>query len=429
MKLMNAKGTRDYAPEEMIQRQKITKQLTEVFELFGFSPLETPIIERYDVLAAKYAGGAEILKETFKLKDQGKRNLSLRYDLTVPFCRFIAMNSQLKMPFKRYQIGPVFRDGPIKLGRLRQFVQCDIDIVGTNSMMADAEIVKIALKIFKKLKLDVIIEINNRKVLDGLLEALNIPKEKWVDCILIIDKIKKINRTNLIKELKQKGVSKKNADELLDLFTISGTNKQKIKTLNDKFKNRLLKEGLEEIKEVLDYVKNKNVIFSISLARGLAYYTGTVFEGIMKDGCFSSSLCGGGRYDKMIGAFIGKGNYPTVGISFGIEPILEVLKMKSRIENKKSVTQVYVIPIGIGPDVLSIVNEFRSNGIRTDFDLIGKSISKNLNYANKMEIPFVAIVGQKELNKKKIKLKDMNSGEDYTLTLSSAIKIILNTKN
>jgi len=191
MNLERAKGTKDYPPEEKIARQEVIDKLRAIFELYGFSPLETPIIERFDVLSAKYAGGAEILKETFKFKDQGDRELGLRYDLTVPLARFIGMNPNLKMPFKRYQMGQVFRDGPIKTGRQREFWQCDVDTVGTKNMIADAEFIKIAQRFFEAIGLNVIIEINNRKLLDGLLEDLKIPEDKKNDVIIAIDKLKK----------------------------------------------------------------------------------------------------------------------------------------------------------------------------------------------------------------------------------------------
>ncbi|MFA6889258.1 MAG: ATP phosphoribosyltransferase regulatory subunit, partial [Candidatus Woesearchaeota archaeon] len=167
VQLLNAKGTQDFPPEEKILRNKIEKVLVDTFELYGFSPLDTPVLERYDLMASKYAGGAEILKETFKLMDQGKRELCLRYDLTVPFCRFIGMNPSLKMPFKRYQIGTVYRDGPVASDRLRIFTQCDVDTVGTKSMAADAECLLLAESVFKQLKIAVTIEVNNRKFLDG----------------------------------------------------------------------------------------------------------------------------------------------------------------------------------------------------------------------------------------------------------------------
>ncbi len=419
IELMNAKGTKDFKPEEKIARDKVIDLFRDVFEIYGFSPLETPVIERLDVLSAKYAGGDEILKETFKLKDQGKRDLGLRYDLTVPFSRFVGMNPTMKMPFKRYQMGSVFRDGPIKKGRIREFIQCDVDIVGTKNMVADAEIVKVTQDFFKRAKLDVVIEINNRKLLDGILDSLDIPKNKRIDVILAIDKIKKFSIKDIEKELKRKGVKK--VSELLKVFKTAGSNKEKLERLRKFLKTDKAVEGLNEIEEVLSYVNEKNVEFSISLARGLAYYTGTVFEVFMKKGDFKSSLAGGGRYDKMIGDYLGSGDYPAVGISFGVEPILEVMKMNKKIDSKKTVTDVFVIPINVGKKVFKIVDELRKNGIKTDLDLMNRGISKNLSYVNKYGIPYVIFVGEEELKKKKVKLKNMKTGKEEFLDLKAVI--------
>ncbi len=424
MQLMNAKGTRDFPPEEKIVRQNVLDVFRNVFESFGYSPLETPLIERLDILTAKYAGGAEILKETFTFKDQGKRELGLRYDLTVPFSRFVGMNPTMKMPFKRYQIGRVFRDGPIKLGRYREFWQCDVDIVGTKNMLADAEIVMVTQDVFKKLGLDVVIEVNNRKLLDGLLESLKIPENKRMDVILAIDKIKKVSIKEIEKELATKGVDKKKVDEMLKIFKTSGSNKEKITKLKKIVKTPAGIEGLNEIEECLSYLNDKNVEFSISLCRGLAYYTGTVFEGFLKDGSFKSSLCGGGRYDKMIGDYLGSGDYPALGISFGIEPITEVLKMKSKCEVRKTVTELFILPIGTTKECIKIAAEIRKQGVKVDMDVMGRGISKNLNYANSLGIPYVAFVGSDELKKKKIKLKDMKSGKEELISVKDVVKKI-----
>ncbi len=424
MQLMNAKGTRDFPPEEKIVRQNVLDIFRQVFESFGYSPLETPIIERLDILTSKYAGGAEILKETFTFKDQGKRDLGLRYDLTVPFSRFVGMNPTMKMPFKRYQIGRVFRDGPIKLGRYREFWQCDVDIVGTKNMLADAEIVMVTQDVFKKLGLDVVIEVNNRKLLDGLLESLKIPENKRMDVILAIDKIKKVSLEEIEKELASKGVEKKKVDEMLKIFKTSGSNKEKIAKLKKIVKTPKGIEGLNEIEECLSYIKGKNVEFSISLCRGLAYYTGTVFEGFLKDGSFKSSLCGGGRYDKMIGDYLGSGEYPALGISFGIEPITEVLKMKNKCDVKKTVTELFILPIGTTKECIKIASQLRKEGVKVDMDVMGRGISKNLNYANSLGIPYVAFVGSNELKKKKIKLKDMKSGKEELISVKDVVKKI-----
>ena len=203
MDLQLPKGTRDFAPEEKIVRDKVVNTLKESFELYGFAPLETPVFEKFDVLSSKYTGGAEILKETFKLKDQGGRDLGLRYDLTVPLARYVAMNPNLKMPFKRYEIGRVFRDGPVSKDRIREFTQCDVDTIGSESMLADAEMLAIASEIFSKLNLKFIIRVNNRKILDAILENFNIQKEKRETVILSIDKLDKIGNEEVRKELKK----------------------------------------------------------------------------------------------------------------------------------------------------------------------------------------------------------------------------------
>ncbi|MEA3430427.1 MAG: histidine--tRNA ligase [Nanoarchaeota archaeon] len=422
MKLQRAKGTRDFNPEEKIMRNKVVDVLREVFELFGFPPLETPLIERTDVLAAKYAGGAEILKEMFQLTDQGGRKLALRYDLTVPFSRYVGMNPTVKMPFKRYQIGRVFRDGPIKLGRYREFWQCDVDVMGCNKMTAEVELLNLGVMAFKKIGLKVIISVNNRKVLDGILDAFGISDDKKVEIILTIDKIKKIPRKDLIAELKQKGV--KDVNKLLKIFEVEGTNKEKIDFLLKFVKTETGKQGLEEVAQVFKIVKSKDVVFNPALARGLAYYTGMVYEAFMKNSDFKSSLAGGGRYDKMIGDFLGtKKIFPAVGLSFGLEPITEMLKLKNQ-EIAKTVTEIFVVPINTLNECMKIVSDLRKQGVKTEIDIMGRGISKNLDYANYYKIPYVLIVGDDEVKKNKVQLKNMVTGEQKLISLAEVVKVL-----
>src|SRR3989344_4409687 len=271
--LSRAKGTRDFLPEEKILRQSVENTLKKIFECYGFSPAETPILERYDVLASKYAGGEEILKETFKLKDQGDRELALRYDLTVPLARVVAMNPTLKMPFRRYQIGVVFRDGPLKAGRYREFTQCDVDVIGSSSMRQDAEIINLAKDAFQAIGLQVVIKVNNRKILDALMETAQIPEGKRNSTILALDKLEKIGMEAVKKELQEKGIFSEPIDNLCRWISIKGTNDQKIKELK---KILINKQGLLEMEEVLSYAPE--AVFEVSLARGLSYYTGTIFE-------------------------------------------------------------------------------------------------------------------------------------------------------
>ena len=413
MELQNAKGTRDFPPEEKILRNQIVSTLTKNFEKYGFSPLETPILERFETLSAKYAGGSEIIKETFKLKDQGDRQLGLRFELTTSLARFVGMNPNLKMPFKRYEIGPVFRDGPIKLGRMRQFWQCDVDIIGSKSMLADAEILSLAYGIFKELKLDVVIKVNNRKLLDGILQEADITQYKE-DIILIIDKLEKIGEKGVIQELESLGLTNEKIKNLLSLLKQKDLKKLKIT-------NPEGQEGLKELEELQSYLKTK-IEFDPSLARGLSYYTGTVFEVFLKKGKITSSLAGGGRWDKMIGSFLEtEKEFPAVGIAFGLEPITETLKEKQK-ETIQTPAKVFLIPIQTQKETMKIAQEFRDAGINTDLDIIGRGISKNLNYANSLNIPYVIFIGEEELKKNKLKIKDMKSGQEEFLTQEQIIK-------
>lgn len=425
MNLLNARGTRDFPPEEKIVRQRVIDRLRHVFELYGFSPLETPIIERLEVLTAKYAGGAEILKETFTFKDQGDRDLGLRYDLTVPLARFVGMNPNMKMPFKRYAIGRVFRDGPIKTGRYREFWQCDVDIVGSASMLADAQCVQIAQKFFEELGLDVVVEVSSRKLLDGILESCEIPEEKRLAVIMEIDKLKKVGLETVQKQIKELDVSNPAVQNLMEILSTKGSNFEKLEKMKTLVSNRMAADGIKEMEEMLSYVDEKNVMLNLSLARGLTYYTGPVFEVFLKDSKkFGSSLAGGGRWDRMIGQFLGsKKEYPATGISFGIEPITAVLKLLKKEEDAvKTVTQVYIIPINTVMDCLKIAEQLRDAGVKTDIDIVGRGISKNLNYANSLGIPYVVFVGEDELKKKKVKLRDMKTGKEELLSVKDVCK-------
>ncbi len=412
MKLQLPKGTRDLAPYKLIIRNKIVDTLKKIFENYGYSPLDTPLFERYEVLASKYAGGAEILKETFRFMDQGKRELALRYDLTVPMCRFVGMNPNLKLPFKRYQIGEVFRDGPVESARYRQFTQCDVDIVGCKTMNAEAEIISMASRFFSSLGFDFVIRVNNRKLLNDILSSCKVPKDKLIDTILSIDKLEKIGFDGVSKELVSKGLKKEVIDNIEKIITIKGTNDEKLSKLK-----KILKysDGIKEIEELINLV-GKKIVFDVSLARGLSYYTGTVMEVFLRRSKVKSAVCAGGRYDKMIGDFLGKGDYPAMGISFGLDRIYDAYVEKNKVE-KKTVTQVYVIPIGTFQESLKITEKLRDEGINAEIDLRNNSPSKNLKYANSLGIPTVVIIGEDELKSGKVKIKDMQSGEEKSVEI------------
>lgn len=425
MKLERARGTRDFSAEGALQRQQIVATLRRVFELYGYNPLETPIIEKFETLASKYAGGEEILKETFKMKDQGGRELGLRYDLTVPMCRFIAGNPNLKMPFKRYQIGSVFRDGPLKTGRYREFVQCDVDVVGVKSMAADAEIMEIAQNIFGQLQLNVIIKVNSRKLLNGIIAAAGIKADKAETTILSIDKLEKLGQQAVENELAGKSTASTVIKKLMSLITIKGGNDEKLQRLEKEITGSEGKEGIAELRQLLENIEDTaNVAFDPSLARGLAYYTGTVFEVFLKGSEITSAVAAGGRYDKMIASFIGSGReYPAVGISFGLDVIEDALAAMSK-EKKKTTTTAYVIPVKMVSEAKKIASQLRKKGINTDIDMSGRDVKKNLEYAAAAGIPYVVFVGEKEVKEMKIKIRKMKSGEEKNVSIEEAVNIL-----
>ncbi|MBN2422166.1 histidine--tRNA ligase [Candidatus Woesearchaeota archaeon] len=424
--LQLAKGVRDFSPSEKIIRDKILNTIKEVFELYGYNPIELPVLERYETLAAKYAAGedSDALKEIFITKDNGGRKLGLRFDLTVPFSRFVGMNPNLKIPFKKYVTGPVFRDGPIKTGRYREFVQIDPDIMGCKDVIADAEIITITEEVFSRLGFDCVIEFNTRKLINGILNDLKIPKNEQPSIIISIDKLKKIGKNGVELELKEKGLTNNKIQMLFKFFKDYKTNEETLNNLKKIVKSKIGKEGVQEIKNIIKYIKEfgvKSAVFRPSLARGLAYYTGPVYEAFLKGTSISSSAAGGGRYDEIIGKFIGsKKNVPATGISFGIEVIVEAIKEKEKLK-QKSITQVYIIPIKTLIKSIGIAQKLRKAGIKTDMDIMQRGISKNLQYANAYGIPFVLFIGEDELKQNKVKLKDMKSGKEELLSVDQVI--------
>lgn len=408
------KGMRDFGPEKKIFRDEVVETIKRIFELYGFNPIETPGLEKWEVLANKYAGGAEILKETYRLTDRGGRKLGLRYDLTVPLARFVS-SRQFPKPFKRYQIGKVWRDGPTKVGRYREFVQCDVDVVGSDSLISDAEILAIARDVFKELGIDIIIKLNNRKLLNEMLEWAGVEKNRIEGAILSVDKLKKFGISYVENELKEKGIDKETIKKIRMLLNLKGIKEIK-KMIGES-------EGIKELEQLLNYLKvfDVDVEIEISLARGLSYYTGSIYEIFPKVGS-KSSIAAGGRYDKMISIFSGK-NIPAVGISFGLDIIAEILKNRKR---RKSVVQTYIIPVGgMEKEAIKLAQKLRKRGISTDIGIVKKSLSKNLGFANKFEIPFVLILGEKEWSKGNVTIRDMACGKEWKISTDKIIEFLL----
>ncbi len=413
---MNVKGTRDFLPEEMILRQQVLEKIRKVFETFGFQPLETPALESWEVLAKKGAGGLEILDETYKFKDKGDREIGLRYDLTVPLSRVIASNPNLNLPFKRYQIQNVWRYGDIAKDRFREFLQADIDIVGSESVLADAEIIACTITTlnelgFKEFK----VRLNNRKILTAIAKQAKVPEKEIPDVLRKMDKQDKIGKEGVEKELSTI-ISKEATATILEIIKEKGDSA--LEKLGKQLEN---KEGVEELKQIISYLKQmnikSNIEFDASLARGLDYYTGPIFEVFAEKGI--GSIAGGGRYDKMIGLFSGK-EIPATGISFGIERIIEVMKERKMLENIKNKTKVFVVSVNdkVRDKVLEIVQKLREKSIATEYDLRFRSLSRQLEYVNSLGIPFAIIVGEKELEKNSVKIRNMKTGKESLVKIN-----------
>ncbi len=419
LELKNVKGSFDYESKDQIIRNYISNTLEEVFERYGYKPLSTSILCYYDLLTLKYEEDNDIVNEIYKIQDQANRNLALRYDLTVPFAKYIAVNKDITMPYKRYEIGKVFRDGPVKKGRMREFIQCDVDSVGIEGQFVEAELIALAVESYKKLGIDVVIKYNNRKLMTGIIEICGISEEKISQTITIIDKLEKLSKEELEEEFLKIGLEKNQIDSLIDYLNMS---LEEIIKVSENKESIFLKEGTKELYELNSYIEalnlSKYVKFSISLARGQEYYTGTVFEAYQVTGEIKSSIGGGGRYDKMIGDFIGDGKtYPAVGISFGLDVIFDILK--SNQNNKKTNTTVYIIPMKNNTYAMKVAGYLRDKNINVDIEMNNKKIKKALEYANSEEIPFVIIIGEEELKENKVVLKNMKTGAQMKVKIEN----------
>ncbi|MGN1342105.1 MAG: histidine--tRNA ligase [Bacilli bacterium] len=404
MKLMNVKGTNDSLPNNEIVKRKVINTLTDTFEKFGYLPLDTSILCYYDLLASKYSGGSEILKEVYTLKDQGERKLGLRYDLTIPFAKVISMKAgrEINLPFKRYEIGKVFRDGPVKTGRAREFYQCDVDVCGISGPYIEAEMLSMTSLAYKKLGIDIYIEVNNRKLLEGFIIEAGISDELKSKVILSVDKLAKIGENGVKGELSSFNIEEEKLDKLFSYFKCSINDLDSMNITNEYFL-----EGREEIKELFSYINDLNLIecrFTPYLARGLEIYTGTVWEVFDEKQRITCALGGGGRYDKIITNFIDDGNtYPSVGISFGIVPICEILE---NTENN-SLYDLLIIPMNTNLVSLKLANRLREKGVKVIIEMNNRKIKKALESADKNNIPYVIVLGENEIDSNTIEIKDM----------------------
>ena len=425
MKLMNLKGTFDFLPKDQVVRNKIINTLRTNFEKYGYLPLETPILNYYDLLAYKYEDDAEILSEIYKLKDQGDRNLGLRYDLTVPFCKVIGLNKDLRLPFRRYEIGKVFRNGPVKLGRTREFYQCDVDVVGIDNRMIEAEQIYMAINTYKELGIDVLVKYNNRKLMSGLIIESGIEEEKVNSVIGVIDKLEKISREELIENLEKLGLENNVIEKLLKLFNYSFLD---YVNMFSNTSNTYIKEGIDELLELNKYLEELNIldscVFSATLARGLTIYTGVVFEFYDKKLRLTCALGAGGRYNKIITDFMDNGNvYPAIGLSFGLEPIYTILKEEYQ---NNSLVDIYLVPLDTNMETLKIASSLRCEGIKVLIEMNKKKVGKCFEYAEHENINYIAIIGSNEVETGILRVKNMLTKEEKEVKIDDLVNFLKN---
>ncbi|MBF1528078.1 MAG: histidine--tRNA ligase, partial [Prevotella salivae] len=436
------KGTRDFGPEEMAKRNYIFNTIKDVYALYGFEQIETPAMETLQTLMGKY--GEEGDKLLFKILNSGdylnkisdeelnERNSlhlasklcekGLRYDLTVPFARYVVMHrDELQLPFKRYQIQPVWRADRPQKGRYREFYQCDADVVGSDSLLNEVELMQIVDTVFTKFGIRIQIKINNRKILSGIAEVLD-EADKIVDITVAIDKLEKIGLENVNAELKAGGITDEAIEKLQPILTMQGSNEDKLKTIEKVLESSEVGlKGVEETRFILDTLNsvglNNEIQLDLTLARGLNYYTGAIFEVKALDTPMGS-ITGGGRYDNLTGIF-GMPGLSGVGISFGADRIYDVLNtLELYPKEMLSSTQVLFINFGEKETAycLPFIAEIRKNGIRAEIFPDKAKMKRQMNYANAKNIPYVVFAGEDEIEKGKLMLKDMLSGEQKLVT-------------
>ena len=471
------KGTRDFGVTEMIRRNYIFDTIRSAFQLYGFKPIETPAMENLSTLLGKYGEEGDkliytitntqtqnnifnLIQRLYQDKDntinkseqqtEGNNRLfnqeasyefekllsdsfsrCLRYDLTVPFARFVVMHqNEITFPFKRYQIQPVWRADRPQKGRYREFYQCDVDVIGSDSLLNELELIQIVDSVFNQLKIGVTIKLNNRKVLTGIAEIIGEP-QKIIDITVAIDKLDKIGVDGVYKELEQKGISEDAIKKLQPIIDLKGNSKQKLELLKDILKSSEAGlKGIAEVETIFNFLQqikiSTEVEFDLTLARGLNYYTGAIFEVKANDAAMGS-IAGGGRYDDLTGIF-GLPNVSGVGISFGADRIYDVLnELDIFPENTGSTTQLLFVNFGEAEEkyCLPIVAEARKNGINTELYPSSAKLKKQFDYANSNNIPFVAVAGNDEVAENSIMLKDMRTGTQEKIYLKEFISKLL----
>ena len=424
-------GFMELLPKEQILFNKMKEKIQKSYEKFGFLPIDTPIIEMSDVLLAKAGGETE--KQIYRFQ-KGDNDLALRFDLTVPLAKYVTeYYNDLSFPFRRYQIGKVYRGERPQKGRFREFYQCDIDIIGDGelSIINDAEMPAVIYSTIKNLGFeDFTICINNRKLLSGLFKELDL-EEKSVDIMRIIDKIEKIGKENVIECLKDLELGENQINAIINFIEIDGTTEEKIDSLEKlNYTNEIFNEGLEELKQVVKYVKafgvpNSNFKVDLTIARGLDYYTGTVYETFLNEYRELGSVCSGGRYDNLAEYYTDK-KLPGVGISIGLTRLFYKLnELNALKEEQNSIAKVLVVSmVEDNSKALEVSTELRSENINAEVYLENKKIKAKFKYADRLAIPYVIVIGEDEIANNTVALKNMQTGEQETLKIEEVIKKI-----
>ena len=417
-------GFMELLPNEQILFNQMKEKIEKTYKKFGFLPLDTPVIELAEVLLAKAGGETE--KQIYRFQ-KGDTDLALRFDLTVPLAKYVAKNyGNLSFPFRRYQIGKVYRGERAQKGRYREFYQCDIDIIGDGELdlINDAEIPAVIYTMFRELGFeDFTIKINNRRILNGLFESVD-QKENAVEILRIIDKIEKIGKEEVIKEFEELGLKEKQISNIIDFIEIEGTSDEKIEKLeNLGIENETYLKGVEELKTVIKNVRlfgvpEANFTVDLTIARGLDYYTGTVYETFLNKYREIGSVCSGGRYENLAEYYTDK-SLPGVGVSIGLTRLFYKLNELNLIKaDRKSVADILIIPMEENlEESIKLATKLRNIGINTEIYLNDKKLKAKFKYADKLEIPYVIVLGEDEIKAKEITLKDMKTGNEEKLPM------------
>ncbi|MCX8169902.1 MAG: histidine--tRNA ligase [Candidatus Methanomethyliaceae archaeon] len=426
MKFGRPRGTRDFLPDEMRVRSYIIEKVRRAFEMHGFEEMDTPAIELWEVLSAK--GGEEVEHQIYKFQDKGGRWIGLRFDLTVPLARVVANNPDLVKPFKRYCIAKVWRYEEPQSGRFREFLQADIDIVGSPYMEADVECIATAIDALKSLNLERFkVRINNRKILEGVMSLMGISGELFFKILRILDKMDKIGENQVIKELEDLGLEREIIEKIINFIHNKG--EEALDYIKRNFESDLVIQGVNELEKIIALSKPYNlydyIVIDLSLVRGLDYYTGPVFE-IEAEERQIGSIAGGGRYDNLIEKFGGSATYAT-GISLGIERLYEILGEKIAAKINKSNIKVFIANVNeeLLEESIKIYRRIIEFGIPAEIDLMRRKLSRQLEYANAKKIPYVLIIGPEELKSGIFKLRDMMEKKEYNIKLEELKNFIL----